>query len=182
MDKNYKSPPRVLVDQVSDGDQTGPGSVSEIPVSGREDVLLLHDLPDGFTYRLRHDLFRPYGTVLQIRLVHSGNGSTNKCYVSFSSSAEPKSAIEVVGSLETGATNLRPQLQYSRNLSETDYGYVTNIDEESVKKSSTKVRETPAPWWFIGYYKDGTGNFIHASRYLNKEIDHIPPENLKKKG
>lgn len=36
--------------------------------------------------------------------------------------------------------------------------------------------------WSVRSYRDGTDNFIHAIRFINKEIDPIPAENLKKHG
>ncbi|MPC38980.1 hypothetical protein E2C01_032498 [Portunus trituberculatus] len=42
------------------------------------------------------------------------------------------------------------------------------------------VRQIPTPRWIVAYYKNGRGNFIHASRYLSKEIGTIPERNLKK--
>ena len=183
MDQNINNPPpRVVVDQAPEGDQSGLGSAAKVPVSGRGDVLLLHNLPDGLTYRGIHDLFRSYGTVSRIRLVYERNGSSNRCYVTFSSSAEAKSAFEALGSLSIGVQNLKAELLSSRNVTESDVDYVPNIFEQALKDSSPKIREAPIPRWFVGDYRDGTGNFIRASRYLNKEIGHIPPQNLKKYG
>ena len=163
--------PRVVAGQASEGSHSGPGRDTEV-----------HDLPDGLTYRAIHDIFKPYGTVLRIRVVFDRNCST-RCYVTFSSSTEAKSASEAVCSLDLGSSDLKMELISSRNVAEGDDDYVPNVFEQAVDNSSSPItRIGPTPRWFVGYYRNGTGNYIRASRYLNKEIGHIPPENLKKYG
>ncbi|MPC78890.1 hypothetical protein E2C01_073392 [Portunus trituberculatus] len=49
-------------------------------------------------------------------------------------------------------------------------------------QSLQEVRQIPSPRWFVAYYRNGRGNFSHASRYLSKEIGTIPEGNLKKYG
>ncbi|MPC91455.1 hypothetical protein E2C01_086493 [Portunus trituberculatus] len=51
-----------------------------------------------------------------------------------------------------------------------------------LKNSVPEVRQIQPPRWFVAYYRNGRGNFIHASRYLAKEIGTIPEGNLKKYG
>ena len=182
MGKLNPTSPRAVVHQAPEGDQSGGGCDSEVLVSGRGNVLLLHDLPDGFTYRSLHDLFKPFGTVVRIRLVYDKDCSSNRCYVHFATSEEAKSASEAVLSLELGVPSPRVELLSSRNVTESDHDYVPNIFEHSLSKSCTRTREGPCPRWFVGNYRDGKGNFILASRYLNKEIGQIPAENLKKFG
>ncbi|MPC59937.1 hypothetical protein E2C01_053969 [Portunus trituberculatus] len=58
--------------------------------------------------------------------------------------------------------------------------YIPNVFENYLENSNPEVRLIPPPRWFVAYYRNGRGNFIHASRYLAKEIDTIPEGNLKK--
>ncbi|MPC61887.1 hypothetical protein E2C01_055964 [Portunus trituberculatus] len=48
--------------------------------------------------------------------------------------------------------------------------------------SVPEVRQILPPSWFVAYYRNRCGIFIHASRYLAKEIGTIPEGNLKKYG
>ncbi|MPC80972.1 hypothetical protein E2C01_075573 [Portunus trituberculatus] len=50
------------------------------------------------------------------------------------------------------------------------------------ENSLPEVRQIPPPRCFVDYYSNLRGNFIHASRYLSKEIGTIPEGNLKKYG
>ncbi|MPC30756.1 hypothetical protein E2C01_024025 [Portunus trituberculatus] len=58
--------------------------------------------------------------------------------------------------------------------------YIPNV--ENLENSVLEVRRIPPPRWFVKYYRNGCGNFIHASWYLAKEIGTIPEGNLKKYG
>ncbi|MPC96705.1 hypothetical protein E2C01_091980 [Portunus trituberculatus] len=60
--------------------------------------------------------------------------------------------------------------------------YIPNVLESYLESSVPEVRYIPPPRWFVAYYRNGRGNFIHASRYLSKEIGTIPEGNLKKYG
>ncbi|MPC87012.1 hypothetical protein E2C01_081860 [Portunus trituberculatus] len=58
--------------------------------------------------------------------------------------------------------------------------YIPNIFDNHLENSVPEVREIPPPRWCVAYYRNGRRNFIHASRYLAKEIGTIPEGNLKK--
>ncbi|KAK3886980.1 hypothetical protein Pcinc_008862 [Petrolisthes cinctipes] len=45
-----------------------------------------------------------------------------------------------------------------------------------------KERRVPTPFWFVAYYREGRGNIIHASRYLEKQIGLLPMGHIKKYG
>ncbi|MPD00087.1 hypothetical protein E2C01_095537 [Portunus trituberculatus] len=60
--------------------------------------------------------------------------------------------------------------------------YIPNLFDHHSESSVSEVRQIPPPRWFVAYYRNGRGNFIHTSRYLSKEIGTIPEENLKKYG
>ncbi|MPC73976.1 hypothetical protein E2C01_068320 [Portunus trituberculatus] len=60
--------------------------------------------------------------------------------------------------------------------------YIPNVFEKYLENSFPEVRQIPLPRWFVAYYRNGSGNFIHASWYLSKEIGTIPEGNIKKYG
>ncbi|MPC66890.1 hypothetical protein E2C01_061045 [Portunus trituberculatus] len=60
--------------------------------------------------------------------------------------------------------------------------YIPNVFENYLENSLPEDRQIPPSRWFVAYYRNGRGNFIHASRYLSKEIGKIPEGNLKKYG
>ncbi len=45
-----------------------------------------------------------------------------------------------------------------------------------------KVRDSPTPYWLVAYYREGRGNYIHAAKYLEREIGVLPTNNMKKYG
>ncbi|MPD04727.1 hypothetical protein E2C01_100432 [Portunus trituberculatus] len=60
--------------------------------------------------------------------------------------------------------------------------YIPNVFENYLENSVPEVCHIPPQRWFVAYYRNGRGNFIHDSRYLSKEIGTIPEGNLKKYG
>ncbi|MPC95359.1 hypothetical protein E2C01_090566 [Portunus trituberculatus] len=60
--------------------------------------------------------------------------------------------------------------------------YIPNVFESYLENSVPKIRHIPLPGWFVVCYRNGRGNFIHASQYLSKVIGTIPEGNLKKYG
>ncbi|MPC25310.1 hypothetical protein E2C01_018416 [Portunus trituberculatus] len=127
-------------------------------------------------------LLKAYGTVVRIRLVYNKDFPSNRCYVTFMSCDEDRLAYEHVASLPLTGSGFKTEFLLSRNISDSDLDYIPNVFESYLEISVPKVHHIPPPRWFVAYYRNGCGNFIHASRYLSKEIGTIPEENLKKYG
>ena len=91
-------------------------------------------------------------------------------------------AFDAVASLPIASTGFKAKLLRSLNVADDDMDYVPNDFEDSLTDQSPREQQSPPPRWFVAYYRDGRGNFIHAARYLAKEIGKIPDENIKKYG
>ncbi|MPC45757.1 hypothetical protein E2C01_039464 [Portunus trituberculatus] len=61
-------------------------------------------------------------------------------------------------------------------------GRISAAYDTLLMNSVQDVPQIPPPHWFVAYYRNGRGNFIHAFWYLAKEIGTIPEGNLKKYG
>ena len=146
------------------------------------DTLMLRNVSPSYTYNALHNMFKNYGTVLRIRIIYDDDGTFNRCYINFISSDEAKCAYDAAASLDIGMTGFKAELLSSRNISTSDLDYVPNMFEDAANNSVSKVREEPLPRWFVAYYRGGHGNYIHASRYLTKEVGKLTEGNLKKYG
>ncbi|MPC71817.1 hypothetical protein E2C01_066107 [Portunus trituberculatus] len=80
----------------------------------------------------------------------------------------------VRASLPLADSGFKTELLHSRNISDSDTDYIPNLFGHYSENSVPEVRQIPFPRWFVGYYRNGCGNFIHASRYLSREIGTIP--------
>ena len=130
------------------------------------------------TYLALHDLVKPYGDVIRIRLTYDRDSPSNKCYVVFATAAHSRSAVQAVGSFNI--PGLRAETLSSRNVTKSDLDYVPNILEHVAEEAPQEVRQAPTSQWFVPYYRKGRVNSIHATRYLHVEVGHIPRENVKK--
>ncbi|MPC60417.1 hypothetical protein E2C01_054460 [Portunus trituberculatus] len=95
---------------------------------------------------------------------------------------EARLALEHVVSLSLAYSGFKTELLHSRNIADSDTDYIPNIFDHHSENLVPEVRQIPPTRWFVAYYRNGCGNFIHASRYLAKEIGTIPEGNLKKYG
>ena len=163
-------------DQALEAAQTGPRCVSATPVSGRLDVLLLHDLPGHFSYRAIHDIVKPYGDVVRIRQIYDDDCP----YVTFATAAEARAALDDVDMFDI--PNLRAEVLSSDNVAESDSDYVPNIFERAAEEASLEILQSPIPRWFVAYYRNARGNYIRASRFLQQEFGTIPRENVRRYG
>ena len=120
--------------------------------------------------RTIHDLVNLYGDIVRIRLTYGRDCPSNRCYVVFATAAEARLALQAVGSFNIPGLHAETS---SRNVTESDLDYVPNILERTAEKASSEVRQAPTPRWFVAYYRNGRGNFIHATRYLHAEREYI---------
>ena len=160
---------------------SAPCSKVQSASSTKLDSLMMINVSPKFSYRALHTTFKTFGTVMRIRLIYDGDSSSNRCYVTFAYSNEAKLACEAAPSLPLAGEHFKAKLLSSCNIAETDDDYVPNIFADA-KETTPRVRQVPTPRWFVAYYRNGRGNFIHTTRYLTKEIGLIPQDNLKKYG
>ena len=91
MGKQRHSSPHEVVDQASE--VVSSGYSNDSPAASGHDILLLHDLPEGLTYRVNHDLVKLYGDIVCIRLTYDRDCPSNKCYMIFATAAEARLAL-----------------------------------------------------------------------------------------
>ena len=65
-------------------------------------------------------------------------------------------------------------------MTESDLDYVRNNLQRTTEKASSEVGQAPTLPWIVAYYRNGRGNFIHATRYLYEEVGHIHREGATK--
>ena len=173
--------PRAAVDRALEESSSGRsvGRCDRGP--SRLDTLLLHNVCPSYSYSALHGALKEFGTIHRIRVVYDAD-DTNRCYVQYSSGTEAQTAFEAAASLPVGGRHFRADLLDSANVSAGDNDYVPNLFEDAATATSPRVRQAPTPRWFVAYYREGRGNFIHASRYLMKEVGWIPDGNLKTYG
>ncbi|MPC57029.1 hypothetical protein E2C01_050996 [Portunus trituberculatus] len=92
----------------------------------------------------------------------------------------PPTAVSCSGSseerLSAGLESLlmiNTELLHSRNIADIDVEHILNIFDNHLENSVPKAHQIPPPRWFVAYYRNGRGNFIHASWYLAEEIGTI---------
>lgn len=158
------------------GSTTGPSSKST-----NIDTLLMKNVYASLLYRAIHSTLRSFGTVTRVRLHYDAEPPSNRCYVTCTSCDAAKAAYESTASLSLGGANFTAALMRSANVVDSENDYCPNIFDDATK-SAPRVRCVPTPNRFVVYYRDGHGNFIHAVRYLEREIGVIPEGHLKKYG
>ncbi|MPC61454.1 hypothetical protein E2C01_055525 [Portunus trituberculatus] len=104
---------------------------------------------------------------------------SNRCYVTFLSYEEARLTLEHVASLTLVSSGFKTELLHSSNIADSDMDYIPNIFNNHLENSVPEVRQISPPRWFVAYYRNGRGNFIHVSWYLAKEIGTIPEGQLK---
>ena len=177
---NKTKTPRVVGDQTLEVANSDPVGSLSTPVSRGLDVLLLRDLPEHLSYRAIHDLVKPYGNVVRIRRVYDDDTPANRCYVVFTTAKEAATALQAVDKF--GMPDLRAEVLSSANVVESDNDYIPNIFERAADATSPNDGQAPTPRWFVAYYRNGRGNFIHAYRFLVQEFGSIPRESVRKYG
>ncbi|MPC68499.1 hypothetical protein E2C01_062700 [Portunus trituberculatus] len=161
------SPPQVPLTVVS-----WSGSASEGRISAGLDSFLIVNVNPSFSYHALHSLLKAYGTVLHIRIVYNNDFPSNRCSVTFLSCDEARLALEHVASLPLAGSGFKTELLHSRNISDSDTDFIPNLFDHHLKNSVHEVRQIPPPRCFVAYYRNGRGNFIHASRYLAQRNQH----------
>lgn len=186
---NLSSGPREVVNQTPETTSPGCHAAAELksdsgspPRSSKCDALKVLNVPPSFSYRVIHSLFKPFGMVLRIRIIYDGDTAANRCYIVFSSSDEAQLAFESAASLPFTSPESKVVLLSSRNISESEDDYVPNVFEGAATDTVPEERHVPTPQWFVAYYRNGKGNYIHATRYLQKEVGAIQKDNMKKYG
>ena len=100
------------------GDQALEAVATDPPLdstsSGGRDVLLLHDLPEHLSYRAIHDLVKPFGDMVRIKVAHDDDLPSNRFYIGFATARAAASALHAVGNL--GLPDVRAKVISSRNL------------------------------------------------------------------
>lgn len=140
------------------------------------------NIVSSFSCRALHSLLKPFGTVLRIRLIYETDYKSNRCYMTFASSDEVQSAFNAAATLLVAGVGFKAELLRSSNGDDDDMDYVLNLFEDALVDPAPREYQVPPPRWFVAYYRNGRGNFIHAARYLAKEIGTILKGNLKKYG
>ncbi|MPD06714.1 hypothetical protein E2C01_102540 [Portunus trituberculatus] len=123
---------------------------------------------EGRIYAAYDSLVMVYSTVLRIRLVYDKNFPSNRCYMTFLSCDGARLAYEHVGSLPLAGSGFKKELLHSRNISDSETDYIPNLFDDHSESSVPEVCQILPPCWFVAYYNNGRGNFIHASRYMSK--------------
>ncbi|MPC77159.1 hypothetical protein E2C01_071606 [Portunus trituberculatus] len=177
LDGREDSPPREPPAAVSCS-----GSSSERRFSAAYDSLMMMGFGPSFSCRALHSLLGVCGAVLRIRLVCDKDFPSSRCCVTFLSCDEARLAYEHVASLPLAGSGFGTGLLHSRSVSDSGADCIPGLFDHHFESSVSEVRRIPPPRWFVAYYGGGRGNFIHASRYLSKEIGTIPEGNLKKYG
>ncbi|KAK3887519.1 hypothetical protein Pcinc_008374 [Petrolisthes cinctipes] len=190
-----QSLPRAVVDQALETSLSGRGKmqkaanksrpsrsglVSKNPVNDLNTLMLTNVLA-SFTYGAIHSIFKCFGVVLRIRITYDSDCRSNRSYITFNTNASAKAAFESKDSLTVGDTHCKVQMIRSINVVDSDNDYCPNIFDDSAEHVP-KERRVPTPFWFVAYYREGRGNIIHASRYLEKEIGLLPMGHIKKYG
>ena len=148
-------------------------------------VLLMYNIVPSLSYNALHSLLKSFGTVLRIRLAYEEDYKSNRCYVTFNSGDQAQLAYKAVDTMPVAGAGFKAELLRSSNIEDKDTDYVPNLFEDALETPGSavpRIDKTPPPCFFIAYYREGRGNFIHAARYLAKEIGTIPEGNLKKYG
>ncbi|KAK4327023.1 hypothetical protein Pmani_002473 [Petrolisthes manimaculis] len=198
MDKQKPKPKslsRAVVDQALETPKSGRGDEQRAPNMSRPsrssvvsdnrvsgcDTLIITNVQASLSYGAIHSIFKCFGVVLRIRITYDCDCRSNRCYITFKTNAAAKAAFEAKDSLTVGDTHCKVQLMRSANVVDSDNDYCPNVFDDS-KENVPKERQVPTPFWFVAYYREGRGNLIHASRYLEKEVGVLPMGHIKKYG
>lgn len=124
-------------------------------------------------------LSKKYGKVEKIRLKIAENESTLEAYIVYNNNAAAESACIHLNDHKVNDLILQAKLYDVRNLKDDPFDFFP----EDVSDALPQIdRPAPAPIWFVATYKENSDNFLKASETLNRALNGIPPNNLKKYG
>lgn len=162
--------PREVVDQAPAESSSGP--------RGSGDTLV----QPTYTCSALHAICKQFGTVLRLRLVYDEDSTSNRCYITFTSSIETHSPYEAKQTFQVTGSKVQAELIPSRNVADGPENYIPNVFEDAATEEVSRTPQVPTPFWYVAYYREGRGNYVLAYRYLQKEIGSIPENHLKKYG
>ena len=142
-------------------------------------VLFCSNLDFGMNFHELEMLTRQYGKIEKIRLKSGDNETTLDSYIVYKSSSSAVKAHSCLNDHEVNGLVLKTRLFNILNLKNDPFDYYPEDPRYSVP---TVVRKAPTPVWFVVNYKDGKENFLRASETLNKALNGIPPDNMKRYG
>ncbi len=100
---------------------------------------------------------------------YDGDCLSNRYYVKFTSDIVAKAAFEAINYLRLGENNLIAEAIRSSNVTDSKNYCCPNVFD-GAEERAPKVCHPPTPYWFVAYYRKGRGNFIHAAKYLERNI------------
>ena len=139
-------------------------------------VLHCSNLDFGMNFEEVELLARQFGEIEKIRLLVAESGKTLNAYIVFKSSAAAGKAHSKLNGHKVSDLVLQTCLFNVRNLKDDPFDYYPKSTDMNIE------RKAPVPIWFVAKYKEGTNNFLKASETLNKTLNGIPPNNLKRYG
>ena len=148
--------------------------------SSQDDTLVITNVSSKLSYNALHGIFKVFGQVLRIRLIHHGDTSSNTLYLSFAKEEQAIAAKDGVSNLSVMEENSQVKLMRSSNVADSEDDYCPNVFLED--DAPKRVPLTPTPRWFVAYFRNGRGNFYRAAKYLEREIGRIPEGNIKRYG
>lgn len=88
-------------------------------------------------------------------------------------------SYEAVPSFSIAGNTLTATLIRLSNVVDSASDYLHDIFEDA-KDEVPRLLQVPTPYWFVAYWKNDHGYFIHDYKYLQTETSVIPESNIKK--
>ena len=168
----------LLKNMAPDNSQQSPGHQGGNSTGGKSEnlrVLYIRNLTYELNYESLSLIGKKFGVVERLRL-KIGQDNTFDAYVVFNNKESAENAHAKLNGYIVNDLALHTKLFDINNLKEDPNDYYPETSTPVI------VRESPEPVWFVAHYKPGNDNYAKASESLEKTLNGIPPQNIKKYG
>ena len=156
-----------------------PGHQGENSTGGKTEnmqVLYCRNVAFSMNFTEMELLARQFGKVKRIRLKEAEDETTLDAYIVYECTTAAEKAHAALNGHKVNETILKTKLFDINNLKDDPSDYYPEEYTPVIE------RKSPVPVWFVAHYKEGRENYLRASESLNKALNGIPSNNMKRYG
>ena len=139
-------------------------------------VLYCTNVPFAMNFEMVALMAKQFGRVERVRLKIADDETSLDTYIIYECHKSAEKAHVALNGHSMNDKPLQTSLFDISNLKEDPFDYYPEQIAPVIE------RKAPTPIWFVANYKTGLENYIKASDTLNKALNGIPPNNMKRYG
>ena len=139
-------------------------------------VLYCRNVPFAMNFEMVALMGKQFGKVERVRLKIVDDETSLDAYIIYDCHKSAEKAHVALNGHSINDKPLQTSLFDISNLKDDPFDYYPE------EVTPVIPRKAPTPIWFVANYKTGHENYIKASETLNKALNGIPPNNIKRYG